>query len=998
MKTKRNTFKLILCSMILLPIAILAQTPSYYWSMNNNTVQGSTSFVVKNWTLKQTGKFSGAYYTQRHEKANITQVSCIQSPNINLTQQGKYSFSAWINVAAYPKFHRNGIENYIFSKNNQFALLLAKNGEWQCKIWNTTTTTPDIITGPILPINRWVHLSLTVDGVAKVGKLYLNGVVVTTGSLSGLPFGASGDFIFGNTSPTGDFNTNFTGAYDEVKLYNDQVLNEDFIVSEASKNITSDHHWRFNEDTYSNLPIKDFMGYADLVTTPNITYASGKIGSSAIIFDNTDDGVYTNTDISLTQNGNYTIAFWINPSAYPAGEGVIFNKRKKANQIGGYLLPDGRFRSNIWGTHNEILVLNSNSSLPKNTWTHVAITIDNKNKTARLFINENLQITNPFSFVPNSINDAFEMGNGIFRGMIDDFRIYKNKVLAATDIHNLYTQSELKGVVNTPIRIDNFGQTPQRQFDYEPQFIAEGEVTFDADNRPYMRYDKYVQTLDDKGHWVRYDFSQAVKSAYRDWDGVADLKATQETRVVFDAQDWAYTIVQTAYRTQTPALKTTDLLLYSIDHCKTWKIMNLGRPTGNANWEIISTNDPVVKPPVLLTTTDKEVYAHFFKKNGTTLIIEKLLKVADNAGLQVNHSGHGKGVISSGDNLVHVCYYGSVADPSGDIGTPMYVKTINRNDFTMTPAFYLGSIGTSIDGHNFPVMEIDSRKVLHICYAGHHTKMVYRYSLTPNATASWSVPIDVVDPKTSNPGWGNTYSSLIIDKNDKLHYTSRYSGIRYAFTVSYMTKLAGGTWQENEQLLYPRQSNYHVWFQKLALDRKGNLYLNYSFSNQQAVQYVAFRNYQTEWAEANLKGFVTINGVDTYITEQNENLLYPNESINSTHPNVYAGLLTLRSRETQWRLATTTDFATSITTATLNNNETELIKNTITLYPNPTNNDITITGISRGDKITVFDMLGKEIFYAMAKQEQEVINTSLLKSGIYIVAIASKGQLKLVKE
>jgi Concanavalin A-like lectin/glucanases superfamily/Secretion system C-terminal sorting domain/BNR repeat-containing family member len=1001
-----NTKKIIFLFSLLINNVIYCQTPTYYWSMDNTTVQGSTPFTIQKYTNTQVGKFGGAYYTQRGEQGNDTSISIIQSPNINLTKQGKYTLTAWINVAAYPKYHLNGVENHLISKidqGNQFALLMDKNGELKCRIWDISNTLPVELTASVLPLNRWVHVALVVDYQTKLIKLYLNGVVNKTGEISGLPNGSNGNLIFGNTTPTGDYNKQYWGAFDEVKLYNDQVLTDDFILNEASKDITPDHLWRFNQDLYPSMQIKDFMGYADLDITPNVTFAPGKMGATAIVFDSSDDKAKTNTGVSFTQNGNYSVSFWINPNSYPAsGEGVIFNKRQTSNQIGCYILADGKLRTNIWGSGNGFLRLTSNASIPKNTWTHIAITLESKNKKANLYINKNTEVTSALTFTPNTATDILEIGNTAsgngFKGMIDNFGVYKNKVLTTSEINNIYTKTEQKGIVNTPIRVNHFGQTEVRQFDYEPKFVP-NEVTFDAANRPYMRIDKYVQTLDENKNWVRYDFTAAIKVAYPDWDGGADIKPNLETRVVFDAQDWAYIHVNTAYRTNTPALKTTDLILYSSDYCKTWKVLSLGRIAKNVNWEIISTNDPVVNPPVLLSEDGGAVYIQFFNKSGNILQLQKRVKIADSAGLQVSHSGHGKGAISSGDNLVHVCYYGSVTDPSGDIGTPMYVKTINRNDFTMTPAFYLGSIGNSVDGHNYPVIEMDSKKVLHICFAGHHTKVVYRYSTIPNSTATWSTPVDIIDPKTTNQGHGNTYSSLVIDKEDNLHYTSRYSGINYTFTVSYMTKPSGRVWQANEQLLFPRLGNYHVWLQHLSLDRKGNFYLNYSFSHQQSVPFATYSNYNNEYPEAKLTAKVPVNGVETIIVlGQNENLLPPGERVNSTCQNLYAGMLTLRNGEVRWRLATTPDFTSAITTVVLNTKESELIKKAIDMYPNPTKSVVTITGLSIGDSIKIYDLLGKIVLNTMAKQDDETISTAGFTSGMYIVAVGEKARLKLIKE
>ncbi len=50
-----------------------------------------------------------------------------------------------------------------------------------------------------------------------------------------------------------------------------------------------------------------------------------------------------------------------------------------------------------------------------------------------------------------------------------------------------------------------------------------------------------------------------------------------------------------------------------------------------------------------------------------------------------------------------------------------------------------------------------------------------------------------------------------------------------------------------------------------------------------------------------------------------------------------------------------------------------------------------------GVMITITDVLGKTVLNITAKQEDEIINTSSLNLGIYIVSVTGKKRLKLVK-
>jgi hypothetical protein len=72
--------------------------------------------------------------------------------------------------------------------------------------------------------------------------------------------------------------------------------------------------------------------------------------------------------------------------------------------------------------------------------------------------------------------------------------------------------------------------------------------------------------------------------------------------------------------------------------------------------------------------------------------------------------------------------------------------------------------------------------------------------------------------------------------------------------------------------------------------------------------------------------------------------------------------------------------------------------NPITLFPNPANDIVTVKGLVSGDKITMINVLGKTVFSTIANETQEVIATTALNSGVYIVSVAGKASLKLVKQ
>ncbi|WP_109433816.1 family 16 glycosylhydrolase [Aquimarina sp. AU119] len=79
-------------------------------------------------------------------------------------------------------------------------------------------------------------------------------------------------------------------------------------------------------------------------------------------------------------------------------------------------------------------------------------------------------------------------------------------------------------------------------------------------------------------------------------------------------------------------------------------------------------------------------------------------------------------------------------------------------------------------------------------------------------------------------------------------------------------------------------------------------------------------------------------------------------------------------------------------------NSEETIENSITVYPNPSIDITTINGLKKGDHIQVYSSLGKEVLNIHASSERESIEMSALPSGVYIISIAGKNKIRLLKQ
>ncbi len=403
------------------------------------------------------------------------------------------------------------------------------------------------------------------------------------------------------------------------------------------------------------------------------------------------------------------------------------------------------------------------------------------------------------------------------------------------------------GSVTTPITHQKYFLGERELFGYHPWYIP-SDVTFDLDNRPYIRvgkradgHDLYggdditmgvIQTTDENGNWIELDtFLPAIKAMYPSWNGVYSAGVALDERIVFDSSGDAYMVVHT-YRSNLGF----NVLLYSRDKCRTWRVYPISSTFFSTKWEMPDGNNDTDKPPVLL------VWPYSFTGCPISMIVPKktvsggltlpivTMTTDPKAYPMPNHSGMGNSTVSKG-NLVHLVYL-SLEPIPGSTATPQYVVTYDRTTNTVTSPVYLG-LSNNIhqpDIHDGPAMTIDSQGYLHVVIGAHHNLFRYTKSLAPNSTTSgWTPLVDIGNPNYA--GW--SYVSLICDKNDTMHIVGRNAGYGYYFALWYMRKTAAGAWEDLGPLVFPFRAYYSCWYHRLTLDRQNRLFLNYMYYGDQ---------------------------------------------------------------------------------------------------------------------------------------------------------------------
>ncbi|MES2308451.1 MAG: SUMF1/EgtB/PvdO family nonheme iron enzyme [Verrucomicrobiota bacterium] len=377
--------------------------------------------------------------------------------------------------------------------------------------------------------------------------------------------------------------------------------------------------------------------------------------------------------------------------------------------------------------------------------------------------------------------------------------------------------------IYTPIVHQKFYKGERELLGYHPQFTP-NTISFDPQNRPYIRTtDGFVQTLDENGKWVKFDFKPFLKKAFPAWNDDLAVGPFAEERIVFDSAGDAY-----MHAFLSRSTKPCSVLMRSRDGCRTWETYVLPLPY----WCNIEAEMPAIErnePPCLSLFMNNDLFILLPKKlPDGTLQIPAPIKISDISLVGPAHSGGG-GITRTFQGFTFVVFAGKIPH-SGEEGTPQYITRYDHATGKVSTPVYLGSNGQEEpDGHNCPSMEIDSKGYLHVLLGSHHDPFKYIHSLKPFDISSWSKPEWSGIQKTKMGEGSYTYVGLCMDKFDTLHVIARWGGDGYKDRLVYFCKKDGQSWEPMKVLVEPYKTRYSVWYHKVSRDRDGRLFVSYYY-------------------------------------------------------------------------------------------------------------------------------------------------------------------------
>ncbi len=382
-----------------------------------------------------------------------------------------------------------------------------------------------------------------------------------------------------------------------------------------------------------------------------------------------------------------------------------------------------------------------------------------------------------------------------------------------------------------PIPYEGISVRERELYGYNPRYIP-AAVTFDTDNRPYMLTgvfdgyygksewtDVYIQTLDDDGNWIACSLNDIFKAKFPQ---VGDTKFYSGThlpeKIAFDQSGGMYFFAKAQATSK-------SYLFYSPDKLNKISVYEV---SGYGILEHYDSFQSVEKLKAIgFDTKEQKATVSFIEHiDSRRLSITEPLRISDTKSTYLpQHSGAGNSFVTIGEKT-HIVYIDMSEATPREFGTKQYYVCYNHKTSSFSEPKLLGfttSPNLTPDAHNGPAITVDSDGVLHIVLGSHGRAHKYTYSKDNGET--WAETEDIKSK------YGGSYVALVTDKDDTIHFVSRLNGgeLPLIYTLHHIRKEKGKDWQDMGRIILPDRRGYNIFYHNLTIDRKGRLFLSYSY-------------------------------------------------------------------------------------------------------------------------------------------------------------------------
>ena len=325
----------------------------------------------------------------------------------------------------------------------------------------------DNLNGP----NHWYHIVYTWDDAAEESKLFVNGTLRDTETISSSWVNNAGTTFYLGGGNAG--NTACTGRYDDVRIYTEALTQSD--VQELFGEVMA-VHLQFDGDSDDIAPGLDNSA----TMFGNFAYTNG-VDGQALVLKNTTTQDYARVDYELPEQEG-TISFWYYPVTQVAQYNAVFDNSVDPNQwemwTAGNKVIEVRVRDFSGRVSFDLDNLNG-----WNHWYHIAYTWDRTNEVAgaagvaKLYVNGQERASDEIDLwvAPGRyfyIGGGNSSGNTNRNARWDDVRIY-NRAVSSTEVQDLFYQHKSEEVY-LPFEndaVDQSGETNAVTVSGNPQYV-----------------------------------------------------------------------------------------------------------------------------------------------------------------------------------------------------------------------------------------------------------------------------------------------------------------------------------------------------------------------------------------------------------------------------------------------------------------------------------------------------------------------------------------------
>ena len=282
-------------------------------------------------------------------------------------------------------------------------------------------------------VDTWYHVAGTYDNSSGEGNVYVDGVLLATGTTTKNPPLVPGSIRIGD-SECSTCGNKWNGSLDDVRIYN-RALSGSEVSDLYGASLGPIAHWKLDET--SGTTAVDSVGGHDGTLVNGPLWAAGQDGG-ALDFDGANDEVTVPHSEQLSLSDAFTLMSWAKPGSISFGYQAIMFKGNSGDFNWWFGLRNGEFMMEFYAGGSLQAFATSGAGLTAGNWYHIAASFDNAADTVALYIDGVHVHTQSTTATPDINSLDLLIGNSAYSGeewdgLLDDVRIY-DSVLSATEI------------------------------------------------------------------------------------------------------------------------------------------------------------------------------------------------------------------------------------------------------------------------------------------------------------------------------------------------------------------------------------------------------------------------------------------------------------------------------------------------------------------------------------------------------------------------------------